>query len=537
MKSVNRVPAQRAIASSLLVSMLGFSLYGSQTAAQQAPVYGSPVAPTPTASDAYIPPSADQLYQMVAPIALFPDNLVALVLAGSTYPDQVGAANALVSRNPGLTGQALVDTVDQQPWDPSVKALAGFPAVLAQMSSSIDWTSALGQAYYNDPSDVLNAVQVMRQRAQAAGHLSSGSQIVVRSAAPVLATGYAPAPDTPVVYQGPVIVPPPPRAIVIESAQPDVVYVPAYNPALVYGAPVAVYPGYVYAPPVRVHEATVGLLSFGAGIAVGAALFNHVDWGWHSWGMQWAPAHRRSDGYGEWRPAVVHNHTTYVSRTTNIVINRSRHVTNNTTSNVTNNYGGPNGGAPGHHNDGGFGNHADSGRVSGMRPSPQQMQARDWQMRQPPRQALASGPAAMPHFDAGDARPGQRPMPHADAARGMRMDHGARPAMPAASSAQLAHENLAPVHSGGIGHTAMRPVAPAQPARLQHQAHAQIPPPSYRQPPHARAASSAEAQRPPVQHASRQPSGTAPEHAVPGNHSPGRHGAERGDGRHADDGK
>lgn len=390
-------PAQRVIASSLMVSMLGFTTFGPQAFAQQAPVY--PSSATAPASAAYTPPTADQLYQMTAPIALFPDQLVALVLAGSTYPDQITAANDLVTQNPNLKGQALVSTAEQQPWDPSVKALTGFPAVLSQMASNMDWTTALGQAYYNDPSDVLNAVQVMRQRAQAAGHLKSNRQMVVTTAPPVATPQYVPAPDAPLIYDGPAVIPPPPETIVIEPAQPDVVYVPAYNPAVVYGAPVAYYPGYVYAPPVYAPGVgvTVGLITFGVGIAVGVALFSHVGWGWHNWGMHWAPppnfGPRGPDG--GWRPSVVYNHTTYVSRTSTTIINRYN------TNRVVNNYG-------------------------NNRPTPQQMRSQQVNERrlhtqQLPMQrhsgaapaARPGGPMTMPHFNTNDARPGARPAPNA----------------------------------------------------------------------------------------------------------------------------
>jgi Protein of unknown function (DUF3300) len=110
-------------------------------------------------------PTADELYQMVAPIALFPDNLVAQVLAASTYPDQISAANIWLKQNPNLKGDQLAQEVDKQPWDVSVKGLTQFADVLNQMASNLAWTSALGDAYVNVPQDVMNAVQVMRQRA------------------------------------------------------------------------------------------------------------------------------------------------------------------------------------------------------------------------------------------------------------------------------------------------------------------------------------------------------------------------------------
>lgn len=472
MKKSSCFPVQRVVASSLLVSMLGFTAYGPPAIAQ-APV----AAPTPAAPSAYSPPTADQLQQMVAPIALFPDQLVALVLAGSTYPDQLTSANALVTQNPNLTGASLVSTADQQPWDPSVKALTGFPAVLSQMASNMNWTTALGQAYYNDPTDVLNAVQAMRQRALAAGHLKSTQQLTVSVAPPQVTPQYVPAPDVPLIYDGPAIIPPPPETIVIAPAQPDVVYVPYYNPAVVYGAPVAYYPGYTYAPPVFApgRSVTVGVISFGAGIVVGAAIFGHVGWGWHNWGMHWAPPPRfgPSGPGGGWRPSVVYNHTTYISRTTTNVINQYNN------KRVINNYG-------------------------DHRPSPQQMrtqqineqrlQTQQMHMRQD--SALRPGmhpamhdvsPAArpggamtMPHFNAGDARPGARPSPVEENHAASRPAGQNRAAIPTerGTPAQAGHraEPADEAPRGTPRHEA-RPAAPARtvPGRTQPAAHQQVP--------------------------------------------------------------
>src|SRR5215472_4257783 len=118
----------------------------------------------------YATPTPDQLYQLVAPIALFPDNLVAMVLAASTFPDQVSAAYQWLQQNSGLKGQQLMEAANQQPWDNSVKGLTQFSDVLQQMATNLSWTSALGDAYYNVPQSVMNAVQVMRQRAYQAGN-------------------------------------------------------------------------------------------------------------------------------------------------------------------------------------------------------------------------------------------------------------------------------------------------------------------------------------------------------------------------------
>ncbi|WP_081627042.1 DUF3300 domain-containing protein [Bordetella sp. FB-8] len=502
MKSRIHTPTQRVITSSLMVSMLSLTTFGTQALAQQAPAY--PPASAPASSAAYTPPSAGQLYQMTAPIALFPDKLVALVLAGATYPDQISAANDLVTQNPDLTGAALVSAADQQPWDPSVKALTEFPAVLSQMSSNMAWTTALGQAYYNDPSDVLNAVQVMRQRAKAAGHLSSNRQIVVMTSPPVVTPQYVPAPDAPLIYDGPPVVAPPPQTIVIEPAQPEVVYVPAYNPAVVYGAPVAYYPGYAYEPPVFAPGVgvTVGLISFGVGIVVGAAMFSHVGWGWHNWGMHWAPppSYGPSGPGGGWRPSVVYNHTTYISRTSTTIINRYNHYR------VVNNYG-------------------------NRRPSPQQIRMQQMNERQlhaqqmrmhqrsgaapamHPATAPAMHPGAfpdarpgrtmtMPQFNANDSHPGPRPAPQSPPNRSMEMHRSGNPPSrnPApqfqhngperapAAHPQMPRREATPHQSFQPPHVNAPRPAEAHPQRPQPQFHPQQPRPQFHPQRHPQAA-------------------------------------------------
>ena len=133
----------------------------SQQAAQPSDQNGAPQAP------AYTPQTPEQLQQLVAPIALYPDSLVAQVLAASTFPAQIVEADRWVQDHPDLKGDALAQAVDQQNWDPSVKALTAFPSVLANMDKNLSWTSSLGDAYYNQQQDVMDAVQVMRQKAQA----------------------------------------------------------------------------------------------------------------------------------------------------------------------------------------------------------------------------------------------------------------------------------------------------------------------------------------------------------------------------------
>ncbi len=136
-----------------------------------APAQDAQATQAPAQAAPYTQQTPEQLQQLVAPIALYPDSLVAQVLAAATFPEQVVEADRWVQAHPDLKGDALGQAVDQQPWDPSVKALAGFPSVLGNMDKNLSWTSSLGDAYYNQQQDVMDAVQVMRRRARAAGNL------------------------------------------------------------------------------------------------------------------------------------------------------------------------------------------------------------------------------------------------------------------------------------------------------------------------------------------------------------------------------
>jgi hypothetical protein len=204
------------------------------------------------------PLSPEELGQMVAPIALYPDALVAQILAASTYPTEVVEADRWLQAQGNMPPEQLGAAANQQNWDPSVKALVAFPSVLAQMDKNIQWTTDLGNAYYNQPDDVMSAVQAMRARAQSAGTLHNTQQQVVSNDG---------------------------GSIVIAPANPDVVYVPVYNPWGVYGGPVVVYPGYYYGPPAGVYFGTGLAIGFGIGIGVG--LWSHWGWGWHSWHPDW----------------------------------------------------------------------------------------------------------------------------------------------------------------------------------------------------------------------------------------------------------
>ncbi|WP_266158040.1 DUF3300 domain-containing protein [Dyella silvatica] len=285
-------------------------------------------APAPAASapqSTYVPPTAEQLRQLVAPIAIFPDKLVAQVLAGATYPDQISAAYDWQSQNPGLKGSALQNAVDPEPWDPSVKSLTTFPDVLHQMASNLPWTTALGDAYVNDPTDVMNAIQVLREQAAASGHLKSNAYMNVVTV-PSHSDNTMPEPvtsdvsDDPPVYAGPAVVEAPAQVIEIAPSNPDVVYVPTYDPAVIYGDPVVLYPGYAYDWPRPIYYGPYyGGLGFGLGIAIGFG-FGH-PWGWGAWGIHWGPHfHGYGDrGWGYHGPAVVYNNQTYISHSTTVI--------------------------------------------------------------------------------------------------------------------------------------------------------------------------------------------------------------------------
>jgi uncharacterized protein DUF3300 len=218
-------------------------------------------APAPVAQTSSIPP--DQLDSLVAPIALYPDPLLAQTLAASTYPLEVLQLQQWLAKNPGLKDKALLEAVARQPWDPSVQALAALPDVATRLANDIQWTTDLGNAFLAQEADVMHAVQRMRQKAQAKGNLVSTPQQTV---------------ETQVVESQPVIV--------IEQTNPEVVYVPSYNPSFVYGAPVYPYPPISY--PTYGWFPGAGALAFGTGVALGAAWGGH--WGGWGWGANWGHA-------------------------------------------------------------------------------------------------------------------------------------------------------------------------------------------------------------------------------------------------------
>src|SRR6266436_758845 len=213
-------------------------------------------------SQQYIQQAPEQLQRLVAPIAQYPDSLVAQILAASTFPEQVVEADQWVQAHPDLKGDALAQAVDQQPWDPSVKALTAFPSVLGNMDKNLSWTSSLGDAYYNQEQDVMDAVQAMRQRAQEAGNLRTTEQQTVTSQ------------DS---------------TIIIEPASPEVVYVPEYDPWLAYGVPIQEWPGWYEYPGIW-----YGGLYPSYGVGLGIGFYGGYGWGWRHWGSDW---HHRSITY------------------------------------------------------------------------------------------------------------------------------------------------------------------------------------------------------------------------------------------------
>src|SRR6266542_5005286 len=220
--------------------------------------------------------TAEKLQQLVAPIALYPYELVAQVLAAATYPTEIVEANRWLQENSSLKGAQLADAVDKQSWDPSVKALTQFPSVLAKMDKNLSWTSALGDAYFNQSQDVLNAVQVMRKRAQSAGTLKTTAQETVTTKD---------------------------QTVIIEPANPEIVYLPEYDPWIVYGAPLLAYPGYFD------EGFFVGpFIFFDAGFPIRRHFHHH--WGWHNWGCNWR------DRF------VVFNHNRFISRSPTFINRR-----------------------------------------------------------------------------------------------------------------------------------------------------------------------------------------------------------------------
>jgi len=220
--------------------------------AQEAPQQ-TPSAPAAEQPDEKLSP--DQLDSLVAPIALYPDPLLAQTLAASTYPLEVIQLSQWLGKNKDLKDKALADAVAKQPWDPAVQSMAAVPEVVKRLADDIQWTTELGDAFLDQQGEVMDAVQRMRKKAEDKGALKSNEQQTV---------------ETKVVQEKTVIV--------VQPTNPEVVYVPSYNPTVVYPPPVYPYPP-VYYPP---YYPGAGLVTFGVGMAMGAAI-----WGGSCCGCSW----------------------------------------------------------------------------------------------------------------------------------------------------------------------------------------------------------------------------------------------------------
>jgi hypothetical protein len=229
---------------------------------------------TQPAEDAGPPPlKREELEQLLAPIALYPDSLLSQMLMASTYPLEIVQAERWAKQHKDLKDAALTAELEKQPWDPSVRSLVNFPEVLAMMSEKLDLTMKLGDAFIAQQADVMRTIQNLRAKAQAEGNLKSNEQQKV-----VVEPPPAPGEQTTVIVEQ--AAPPPTQIIKIEPAQPEVIYVPSYSPTYVYGGwPYPSYPPAPYYPPGYVAS---NMISFGVGVACGAAW--GYAWGNCNWG-------------------------------------------------------------------------------------------------------------------------------------------------------------------------------------------------------------------------------------------------------------
>src|SRR6266704_1952471 len=264
-----------------VIAVLGLAL--SSTAFAQQAQSQEMTTTTNDQETAKLPPQ--ELASLVAPIALYPDPLLAQTLAASTYPLEVIQLQQWMDRNKNLQGKALADAVAKQQWDPSIQALVEFPDVVQRMAGNIQWTTDLGNAFLAQQSDVMNAVQSMRAKAQGKGTLKTSVQQTVQTQA---------------VDGGK-------QVITIQQPNPDVIYVPSYDPAVVYGPPPPAYPYYPYTYPGYVPGTA---LAWGAGIALGAAA-------WGAWGGHW--------GNCDWNGGNVNiNNNNNFNRHYNKTVNRGQ---------------------------------------------------------------------------------------------------------------------------------------------------------------------------------------------------------------------
>ncbi len=233
---------------------------------------------------------AEQLDSLVAPIALYPDALLSQILVASTYPLEIVQLQQWLEKNKNLKDKALAEAVKKQDWDASIQAMAPLPDVAKYLAENIKWTTDLGNAFLAQQGDVMDAVQRMRKKANDGGNLKSTEQQKV---------------ETKVVESK--------QVIVIQQSSPEIVYVPSYNPTVVYGPPVYPYPPVPYPPPG--YYAAGMAISFGVGMMMGAA-FSGGGWGW---GCGWGG---HNDIYINNNNNFVRNSNTNINRNTNIA-NRS----------------------------------------------------------------------------------------------------------------------------------------------------------------------------------------------------------------------
>src|SRR5206468_9232249 len=267
MKRRIRILAGRSLPIALALMLVAPPLPRAQQAPAPPPPAAQPAQAQPPGDDDVQPFKPEELEAIVAPIALYPDPLVAQVMMAATYPLEVIQAARLMKGNPNLKDTALNEELKKYDWDDSVKSLCSFPQTLELLNEKIDWMQKLGDAFLDQRKDTMDAIQRMRAKAQAQGNLQSNEQqkVIVEAAAAQPAAPGQPAP------------PAEQTVIKIEPVNPQVVYVPSYNPTVVYGSYPPAYPPYYPYPPAYPWGAAA--LSFGVGMAVGAAVWGGCNWG------------------------------------------------------------------------------------------------------------------------------------------------------------------------------------------------------------------------------------------------------------------
>src|SRR5260221_9410229 len=235
----------------------------------------------------------DQLDSLVAPVALYPDPLLTQVLVASTYPLEIIQLQQWIQKNNGLKGYDLTNALQKQNWDRSIQAMAVFPDLVKRLADDIKWTTDLGNAFLAQQSDVMDAVQRMRMKAKDAGNLKPTEQMKVETK----------------VVEGKTVV-------IVQQASPQVIYVPSYNPVIVYGPPMYPYPP-IYYPPPSYYAAGV-VFAFGVGIAVGS--YYHGGWGYNcGWGRHTTVNINVNNKY------IRHYNTTTINNVNRTSINNVNH--------------------------------------------------------------------------------------------------------------------------------------------------------------------------------------------------------------------